>query len=133
MTFYERFETLCKDKGLRPQSDEIIEMTGVSSPAISGWKKGSSPKADALVRIATYFEVSVDYLLGIENQNKILMDRADLILEANNTSISEQEKALLAMFRSTSEEGRLRIIQTVMNIHDEIEKKPTTSVGSVVG
>lgn len=38
MTFYERFETLCNVRGLRPQSDEIINVAGVSSPAITGWK-----------------------------------------------------------------------------------------------
>lgn len=70
MSFYERFEMLCKDKGLRPQSDEIIEMTGVSSPAITGWKKGSAPKADALIRIATYFNVSIDYLLEKTDQKE---------------------------------------------------------------
>ena len=64
MSFYERFESLCKERGLRPQSNEIIEIAGVSSPAITGWKKGSAPKADVLLRIATYFGVSVDYLLG---------------------------------------------------------------------
>ena len=133
MSFYERFESLCKERGLRPQSDEIIEITGVSSPAITGWKKGSAPKADVLIRIATYFGVSVDYLLGMETKNDILMERADLILKASDADITEQEKTLLAMFRSTSEEGRLRIIQAVMNIHDEIEKKPTTSSESVVG
>jgi transcriptional regulator with XRE-family HTH domain len=133
MSFYERFESLCKERGLRPQSDEIIEITGVSSPAITGWKKGSAPKADVLIRIATYFGVSVDYLLGMESKNDILMERADLILKASDADITEQEKTLLAMFRSTSEEGRLRIIQAVMNIHDEIEKKPTTSSESVVG
>lgn len=130
MSFYERFEALCKGKGLRPQSDEIIKMTGVSSPSITGWKNGSAPKADVLIRIAAYFNVSIDYLLGVEDQNTALMKRAFDILDGDT---SEQEKALLAMFRSTSEEGRLRIIQSVMNICDEIEKKPTTSVTEDVG
>ena len=131
MTFYERFEALCKGRGLLPQSKEIIKMTGVSSPSITGWKNGSAPKADVLVRIAAYFGVSTDYLLGVEDQNAVLMQRAFDILDESNAS--EQEKALLAMFRSTSEEGRLRIIQSVMNICDEIEKKPTTSSAEDVG
>lgn len=44
MTFYERFEALCNVRGLRPQSDEIINVAGVSSPAITGWKKGLLPR-----------------------------------------------------------------------------------------
>lgn len=132
MTFYDRFESLCQSRGLRPQSDEIIEMTGVSSPSITGWKKGSSPKADVLIRIASYFNVSVGYLLGVEKENDLLQQKAMLILQESENDLSEQEKALIAIFRSTSEEGRLRMIQAVMNIHDEIEKKPTRSAENIV-
>lgn len=133
MTFYDRFEALCQSRGLRPQSDEIIEMTGVSSPSITGWKKGSAPKPDVLIRIASYFNVSVDYLLGVEKENDLLQQKAMLILQESENELSEQEKALIAMFRSTSEEGRLRIIQAVMNIHDEEEKKSATTAEEVVG
>ena len=125
MAFYERFESLCKERGLRPQSDEIIDMTGVSSPAITGWKKGSAPKADVLIRIATYFGVSIDYLLGMENKKDTSTEQTEIVSAANNADITEQEKALLAMFRSTSEEGRLRIIQAVMNIRDEFTDQRT--------
>jgi transcriptional regulator with XRE-family HTH domain len=90
MSFYERFEALCKGKGLRPQSDEIIEMTGVSSPSITGWKKGSAPKPEVLVRIAAYFGVSVDYLLGVEDQNAALMRVAIETLDED--TLAEQEK-----------------------------------------
>ena len=35
---------------------------------------------------------------------------------------SEQEKTLLAVYRASSEEVKLRIIQAVMNVKDESEK-----------
>ena len=44
MTFYERYETLCTERGMKPQTQEILDILGVTSPTISGWKKGSSPK-----------------------------------------------------------------------------------------
>ena len=109
MTFYERFEALCNVRGLRPQSDEIINVAGVSSPAITG----SAPKADVLIRLSKYFNVSVDYLLGNEERNAT----ADL-----DSDLTEQEKTLLAVYRASSEEVKLRIIQAVMNIKDESEK-----------
>ena len=37
--------------------------------------------------------------------------------------ITEQEKALIAVFRSTNEHGRFKMIQSIMNIRDEIEKE----------
>ena len=118
MSFYERFEGLCKERGLRPQSDEIIEVTGVSSPAITGWKKGSAPKADVLIRIATYFGVSVDYLLGVDVEKVHSMGQVSRT-ENSESDITEQEKALISAFRSVNDYDKLRIIQAVMNIKDE--------------
>lgn len=70
MSFFERFERLCEAKGLKPQSEEIMKILGVSSPAISGWKnKGSIPQGKILTKIAQYFNVSVEYLLKGEEMN----------------------------------------------------------------
>lgn len=39
---------------------------GFSNTLISDWKKGKAkPSTDALMKIAVYFDVSVDYLLGL--------------------------------------------------------------------
>ena len=37
--------------------------------------------------------------------------------------LTEQENALLSAFRRTTEEGRMKIIQAVLNICDEIERR----------
>ena len=43
----------------------LSKAIGVSQGNISDWKSGrAAPKADALLKIADYFGVSVDYLLG---------------------------------------------------------------------
>lgn len=42
------------------------EILGFSNQAISAWESGlREPDCDSLVKIAKYFNVSVDYLLGI--------------------------------------------------------------------
>lgn len=43
--------------------------------------------------------------------------------EALAVELTEQENALLAAFRGTTEEGRMKIIQAVLNICDEIERR----------
>ena len=44
----------------------LTQEAGLSHSAISEWKKGKAkPSADALVRIAEYFEVPIEYLLGM--------------------------------------------------------------------
>ncbi len=132
MTFNERLKTLLAERGVSWKQVSQELSIGKNQPKY--WEDNDTlPDGKTLIKLSQFFGVSVDYLLGVEDKIASLMERADLILKASDADITEQEKTLLAMFRSTSEEGRLRIIQAVMNIHDEIEKKPTTSSESVVG
>ena len=63
---YEIFEKLLKERGI--SAYKVAKATGISTGSLSDWKKGrSSPKADKLQKIADYFGVSVDYLLGATN------------------------------------------------------------------
>lgn len=44
---------------------------GMSGSAISEWKKGKGkPSTDAVVKIAKYFQVSTDYILGVDIKTK---------------------------------------------------------------
>ena len=50
---------------------------GLNNSALTKWKKGTSqPSADALKKIADYFEVSVDYLLGRTNDTTYEIDNS---------------------------------------------------------
>jgi len=130
---YDLFAKIIEAKGITPY--RIAKDTGLTTVLFTDWKKGKSkPKYDKLKIIADYLGVSVEYLQGIETKEQEILDILDSQEDyPEEPKYTEQEKALLAMFRSTSEEGRLRIIQSVMNICDEIEKKPTTSVTEDVG
>jgi len=47
----------------------ITKEIGLNHSAIDNWKSGKAkPSADALAKLADYFDVSVDYLLGRTNQ-----------------------------------------------------------------
>lgn len=66
MFFYTQLENLCKTKGVKPSN--LVESLGMSKGTMSNWKKGGTPNADAVVRIAEHFGVTTDYLLtGKEN------------------------------------------------------------------
>ncbi len=61
--FYERFVGLCRTKNIAP-SAAAIEM-GFSKSTVSAWKKNSTtPDREILAKIARYFNVSIDYLVG---------------------------------------------------------------------
>jgi len=60
---YFAFENLLKTHGVSVY--QVAKATGISASTLSDWKNGrSTPKADKLARIADYFSVSLDELLG---------------------------------------------------------------------
>lgn len=60
--FKEIFIRLCNEKGVAPTV--VCKSVGLSDAAFSKWTDESVPRRATLVRIADYFGVSVDYLLG---------------------------------------------------------------------
>ena len=64
--FFDKYSELCKKKGKTP-TGVAIELN-VSRATVNYWKNGNVPKQDTLIKIANYFNVSVDYLLGNEEQ-----------------------------------------------------------------
>ena len=69
--FPNRLKELRKANGLT--QDQLAEVFNMSTRAISTWETGErSPTIEMLVRLADYFDVSTDYLLGrtvVENWN----------------------------------------------------------------
>jgi transcriptional regulator with XRE-family HTH domain len=117
MSFYERYETLCSERGFKPQTQEMLDILGVTSPTISGWKKGSSPKIEAVCCLANYFQVTTDWLLGLSP------------LRNSAPALSEEETMLVDAFRSTDTKGRFHIIQVCMNELDAGSKGATVNAG----
>lgn len=67
MTFYEIFVSLCAQNGIKPS--RAAENCGINRSNVSNWKNnGYTPRGDVLQRIADYFGVSTDYLLGKETE-----------------------------------------------------------------
>lgn len=64
--FFERYSALCKEHDETPNS--VAKKIGASSGSVTAWKKGTDPRNATLAKIADYFGVSTDYLLGKENE-----------------------------------------------------------------
>lgn len=99
MTFYERYEALCAERGMKPQTPEMLAVAGVSSPSVSGWKNGSQPKIDVICRLSKYFEVTADYLIGLSE-----------VRNPQAIVLSDHEQLLVNAFRSADAEGQQNII-----------------------
>lgn len=63
--FWERFVSLCQQRGKSP--NRVASDVGFSSAMVTKYKNGAMPSGDILAKIADYFDVSVDYLLGRES------------------------------------------------------------------
>ena len=60
--FFPRFYDLCRRHGTSPNA--VAKELGIPSGSVTAWKQGTSPRANSLNKLASYFGVSVDYLLG---------------------------------------------------------------------
>lgn len=66
--FKEQFIKLCNEKGVAPTV--VCQSIGLSNAAFSKWGDESIPRRATLQKLADYFGVSVDYLLGNAEKEK---------------------------------------------------------------
>lgn len=64
--FYENYVKLCNSIALSPNA--VAKKLGFSSGTVTWWKKGRAPRDTAIQKIADYFGVSVNYLLGADEK-----------------------------------------------------------------
>lgn len=86
MTTYERIQELSKERGLSVR--ELGRKLDIGETTIYKWKT-QTPKLDVLEKVADYFDVSVDYLVG-RTDKKLPFDRwermyGDAIREEQST------------------------------------------------
>jgi transcriptional regulator with XRE-family HTH domain len=92
---YSNFEKLLKIKGVT--SFQVAKATGITPSTFTEWKKGSYvPKSDKLQKIADYFDVTIDYLMG---HNKFVVDDLemefiDIVREAKRLGYSPEDLKL---------------------------------------
>jgi len=114
MSFYDRYVELCSMHDMKPQCPEMLKVTEVSSGAISGWKKGSLPKGDVLCRLANYFDVTTDYLLGLSELRSP---------QLSMSMLSGKEQLLINTYRMADDEGQMNIIYVCMDEKRKAEAK----------
>lgn len=99
MQFSSRFKQLCKEKGVTQK--KALEDMGFHRNAVQSWQSGN-PSADALKKLAGYFEMSTDELLGVETKKaptpKGERDYTDLELIEAVMQASDQQKEAIRMF-----------------------------------
>jgi len=64
MDFYNRYEDLCRKRGIEPCSQKAADALGTSRALISNWKKGVKPNLQFVRAAADMLNTTTDYLLG---------------------------------------------------------------------
>ena len=92
--FYERLVTLCAAKGTNPTA--LCDALGLAQSAATRWKQGSIPRDTTLNKIAKYFGVTPEYLLGIKSidlQHFAEPTSVDVAMEKFAASIQDAVRA----------------------------------------
>lgn len=116
---YETISHLCEGKGIKP--GRMCNELGISRGAITDLKAGrkQSLSADTLSKIAAYFGVSVDYLLGNEEQKKPVAPKG--------SELDELVKDELVGFYGDAKKeltpGDIEDIKTLMKIRAELNRQ----------
>ncbi len=93
--------------------EEFALAMGYSRPLIVNWEKGTrDPDTQTLLKIADYFNVSIDYLMGREDYYGNYYKR-DLM----QSDLSEKEIAMLEEFRALLPEMQNVIIDMIKSLH----------------
>jgi len=97
---YEIIKELAKEKGLSIRQLEIN--FGYSNGYLGSWKR-QTPNSIELARLADYFGVSVDYLLGREEQSSLAEKYGVFAFDGEPVTDEEIEflKSVLAAKRAT--------------------------------
>lgn len=106
-TLYERLAMLCEERGIK--GGRMCTDLGFSKSLMTDLKTGrkKSVTAETAQKIASYFNVSVGYLLGEETKKEQTTEIGDL---------SEKRKALMQFAMSVPEDKAEMILQVMKTI-----------------
>lgn len=89
--FFTRFQHLCRRNGTTVNA--VGREIGASSGSITAWKNGTDPRSSTLAKIAEYFGVTTDYLLGMdETQPMDLLDQVDVAWYGEYQALTDDQK-----------------------------------------
>lgn len=114
MNVLDIIKELAKEKNI--SLAELERRTGLSSGSITKWAK-SAPSADKLSKIAEYFHVSTDYLLGRTNnphmgmpekQKELTIEEAlNSVMSYNGKEVSKNDREILEKIAKAYLDGKL--------------------------
>lgn len=108
--FWKRILDLCYEHNTNPNA--VCAHLGLSNATATHWKKGAIPRESTLNKLAEYFGVTVDYLLGKNtNGNLNLQLFAAPTVEIKTSDLTEGEIALIKVLDKLTDDEQRQVIE----------------------
>ncbi|MCL2861007.1 MAG: helix-turn-helix domain-containing protein [Firmicutes bacterium] len=117
---------LLEEETTRTKSERKTERNiGLSHRTIHRWREGvAKPSSDAIVKISQYFDVSADYLLGIEKKDDTQVPSNFTVSPTSpSPTLSTEEQKLLSDYRKLSSKGQNHVEWTLQMTLEEEQKE----------
>lgn len=92
-----RIKELREEKGLK--QDELAKIISISPSAIGMYERNErEPNDDISIKLANFFDVSLDYMLGksdIKTSLKVNIDEADIAFASGVKALNETNKMII--------------------------------------
>ena len=111
--FWNAFCAECDKINKKP--NPIGKEIGVSSATISKWKSGTIPNGETLVRIADYFGVSIDYLLGRKDESEDTNKNQTNVIQPSDEMTTE----LIEVFKNLTTLQKAKVIIMINDLKNE--------------
>lgn len=118
MVFSQRLKDILNQRG--ETWKEVSQHLNIGKNQQKYWEeKDSAPDGRTLVKLAEYFGVTSDYLLGIDT----LKEKAMVILGDTELTLSEDEKWFVLKLRQLDKDGRTMVEGTLVSECRRVEKE----------
>lgn len=108
--FWNTFVNLCMEKEKSPTAVGVE--LGFSRATVSNWKSGGIPRETAIRKIADYFGVTPEYLLGeTDSREKADEKTPSKILE--DEPMSEKEKQMWELWHRVPDEQKPQMLKLI--------------------
>lgn len=122
MDIYERVQRLAKNQGLSVR--ELGNKLNIGPTTLYKWKK-QTPKSDILIKVADFFGVSTDYLLGRSDDKYDLspQEKIDIGIEAEKMMKGLNDEGSINFYGEPMSEEDKEATLSALNLLMTINKK----------
>ncbi len=109
----------------------------IHQTAVSQWENGrANPDMQTAKNLADFFNVTIDYLLGQSEENKVyyasnindsnFVQGSGSVTIENKEALSKEESEILRIYRNLDVRGRTKFLNYAFELEDEANQKAKT-------